>query len=225
MTGGPVARTLVSLLTYLRGLASRAPVASLVALAVAGAAVLLSRRRPRAVRASRGGAGGSAGGAPRPRALAGVRRVTIGADFVPGNDDLGPLFEKDAEGALVVRTAAAPYLKRFAKMCDLYVISRIADDEGEATIRSALEAAGVFAAGMDPRKVLFCETADGRVSVVRQLEPHLHIDRRADIITSLQRFIKFVALVTPGAESIPGPTGTNVFKYETLDSFWTNPQR
>jgi hypothetical protein len=117
-----------------------------------------------------------------------------------------------------------PYVRRFAKMCDLYVVSRVRDDAMEGEVRTALREAGVFAAGMDERKVLFCETADGRVSVVRQLEPHLHIDRRADIVTSLQRFIKFVAIVAPGAAAAAGaPTGSNVLKFDTLESFWTPP--
>jgi hypothetical protein len=106
----------------------------------------------------------------------------------------------------------------------LYVVSRVRDDAMEGEVRTALREAGVFAAGMDERKVLFCETADGRVSVVRQLEPHLHIDRRADIVTSLQRFIKFVAIVAPGAAAAAGaPTGSNVLKFDTLESFWTPP--
>jgi hypothetical protein len=230
-SAGPIARALLSLLGHLRGAAARLPVASLVALALAGVAVVVTLRRTRPRRLAGGGGGGGGGrDGARPRGLAGVRSVTIGADVAArgaggGNGDhAGPLFERVDGGVLAVRLAALPYLKRFAKMCDMYVIARVAEDGVEDEVRGALRDAGVFEAGMDERKVLFCETIDGRVSVVRQLEPHLHIDPRADIVISLQRFIRFVAVVAPGASAVTdGPTGANVLMYDCLESFWTPP--
>lgn len=226
VAAGPLTRALVSGLSALRAFSTRTPVASLIALALAGAAALIAFRRARPRR--RSGAR-ERDASSRPRALAGVRRITIGVDVgsVGGSDSSseGPVFERANDGALVVQQAALPYLMRFAKMCDLYLISRVSDDSGEAEVRSSLQAAGIFEAGMDARKVLFVETSNGRVSVVRQLEPHLHIDGRFDIVLALQRFIKFVAFVAPGAaaRSDAPTTASNMFMYDTFESFWTPP--
>ena len=59
------------------------------------------------------------------------------------------------------------------------VILQVEDDTGEATCRGALEAGGLVgsAPGQIPsQRLLFCSTLDGKVSIVRQLEPQLHID-------------------------------------------------
>jgi hypothetical protein len=185
----------------------------------------------------------------RPKELAGVRKVTIGccireelvASAAQSSEvpvvPVDPLFEllpkeletnnsNDAiagrrlENAIGVRKSAVPYLKRLAKMCDLYVITRVANDEAERAVTSALRDAGIFNAGLDERKSLFCETEGGRISMVRQLEPHLHIDSDPHIVAGLQRFIKFVALVLPRASTLDWPAGANVLKFDSLEAFW-----
>jgi len=37
---------------------------------------------------------------------------------------------------------------------------------------------------------LFCGTANGKASIVRQLSPDLHVDGTAQTIVDLQRFVK-----------------------------------
>ena len=39
-----------------------------------------------------------------------------------------------------------------------------------------------------PSRVLFCGTLEGKVSMVRQLEPDLHVDAAAATVDALQRF-------------------------------------
>lgn len=209
-------RFLLALLASLRGLPVRFSATSVLALALAGVAVLVALRRPRRVA---GGPSTPAGGR-RGRGLAGVRRVTIGAD-VRGCDCGGPIFERaDGGGRLSVPAAAVGYLKRFAKIAELYFIVWVDSDGGEGEVRNALREAGVFSAGMDERKVVFCETEGGRVSVVRQLEPQLHIDGREGVVVALQRFIKYVAVVGEDVRAEGGATGANVLRYKGLDGFW-----
>lgn len=70
-------------------------------------------------------------------------------------------------------------VREMAKLANVYVLAHVVDDVGEATVRGALEAGGLVgsAAGQIPgHRVLFCSTVEGKVSIVRQLEPELHID-------------------------------------------------
>jgi hypothetical protein len=241
---------LLTSVAAVRAAAQRAGLASVVfSLALAGAALLYSLRTQRTPNANgtapsntpRVVSSGSA--AARPRGLAGVRRITIGcdvrADGTGPSDGLGcggPLFCASEGGGLAVRREAAPCLKRFARVCDLYIVARVWDDAGAAAVTKALREAGAFAGGLDERKVLFSETDGGRVSMVRQLEPHLHVDARADVIDGLRRFVKFVALVGTGVTATGGNSeggsgglaaewpdlvsSENVLRFETLDKFF-----
>ena len=68
----------------------------------------------------------------------------------------------------------------------------MASDVGEAVVRGALEASGVLGNGkrqIPPHRLIFCETLQGKVAVVRQLEPELHVDADHRTIGELQRFI------------------------------------
>lgn len=139
---------------------------------------------------------------------------------------------------IVVRDSAKPCLRQMAG-CDLYIIARVTSDEMETSVRKALRNAGAFEAGVDERKVLFCETQQGRVSMVRQIEPHLHIDNSTAVASALQRYIKFIALV--GAHTVkldePSPqagsssqvsadtnaNAVNVLRYKSLEEFLKTP--
>lgn len=114
-------------------------------------------------------------------------------------------------------------LKSFASMFELYVVVRVDDDEMEQAVTDAFKAAGLFDRGlMDPRKLLFCETDIGRISVARQLESQLHIDENKSVISDLQRFLPTVALVYPDARSASDVVGRNVVKYTSLSSFFAS---
>ena len=68
----------------------------------------------------------------------------------------------------------------------------MASDVGEAVVRGALEAAGVLGSGkrqIPPHRLVCCETLQGKVALVRQLEPELHVDADHRTIEELQRFI------------------------------------
>ena len=63
--------------------------------------------------------------------------------------------------------------------------AQVAGDTGEATCRGALEAAGLVGSDkgqIPPQRLLFCSTLDGKASIVRQIEPSLHIDANAKTV-------------------------------------------
>ena len=56
----------------------------------------------------------------------------------------------------------------------------------------ALEEAGVLGSGpgqVRPHRLLFCSTPEGKTSIVRQIEPDLHIDGSGATIEELRRFM------------------------------------
>lgn len=78
-----------------------------------------------------------------------------------------------------MREDAAAVVREMLKGANVYVLAHVIDDIGEATVRGALEAGalvGLGAGQIPPYRVLFCSTLDGKVSIVRQLEPDLHVD-------------------------------------------------
>lgn len=57
---------------------------------------------------------------------------------------------------------------------------------GEATCRGALESARLIGSGkgqIPPQRCLFCSTLPGKASIVRQLEPQLHIDAHLQTVS------------------------------------------
>lgn len=65
-------------------------------------------------------------------------------------------------------------------------------DVGETAIRAALESVDLLGPGirqLPPHRLVFCEKLKGKVSLVRQIEPQLHIDGSSETLEDLQRFI------------------------------------
>ena len=87
-----------------------------------------------------------------------------------------------AQEAATLRVGAAAVASEMARCCGLYILAHVGDDVGEATVRGALEAGGLVGQGpgqVPDHRLLFCSTLEGKVSLVRQLEPGLHIDGHA----------------------------------------------
>ncbi|KAK9904670.1 hypothetical protein WJX75_000179 [Coccomyxa subellipsoidea] len=120
--------------------------------------------------------------------LSGIRNVTVSAP--------GVLLEEwtptDLQESAVLRTDAAAVMREVLKTANVYVLAHVIDDIGEATVRGALEAGalvGPSAGQIPPHRVLFCSTLEGKTSIVRQLEPELHIDGHPQTIEALKRFM------------------------------------
>eukprot|EP01018_Ginkgo_biloba_P009281 Gb_07793 [translate_table: standard] len=125
---------------------------------------------------------------------------------------------EDLQKHAVVRPSVVDVLLEIAKVCDLYLIARILDDESEERVLSALDAVGVFTiGGLNRNKVLFCSTEAGRSSFVRQLEPDWHIETNAEIISQLARFIRYQLHISPVRL---GHIASNVFGSDSLEHYF-----
>lgn len=151
--------------------------------------------------------------------LGGMRKVTISA--------LGSLTEEWAstelqEGA-TLRPAAVDILREVASCSDAYVITQVQDDVGQAVMLGALEAAGLVGTAQGqilPHHVLFCSTLDGKVSVVRQIEPDLHIDGAAKTIEDLKRFMPQLLHITQLRTAAAGAGSSNVRSSTSLAAYF-----
>lgn len=115
------------------------------------------------------------------RRLRGVRRITLALPGVLLAETTPSQLE---EGAALL-DGVASVIARLLQHCELFLLCRVESDVGEAAVRGVLEGEGVCGTGkgqVPPHRVLFCGTAVGSTSMVRQLEPDLHIDGDAETV-------------------------------------------
>eukprot|EP00877_Chromochloris_zofingiensis_P010014 jgi/Chrzof1/5266/Cz15g20020.t1 len=152
--------------------------------------------------------------------LVGVKRVTVSAPGVLLQESQATELGEAAN----LRQEATDILKEVTSCADTYIIAHVVDDIGQAVVSGALESAGLL--GNQPRqikthKVLFCSTLEGKVSLVRQLEPDLHIDGHARTIEDLQRFMPQLLHITPPGSAASAAQGSlNVTAAHSLRAFF-----
>ena len=86
-----------------------------------------------------------------------------------------------------VQQAAVPIMHELLKNANVFLVTHVMDDVGEATVRGALEDVGLVGTSegqIKPHRLVFCSTLEGKVSIVRQLEPDLHIDGHPSTVCS-----------------------------------------
>ena len=122
------------------------------------------------------------------RSLARLSETTSRSLFTPQQESSAAALE---EGASLASARAAEALRALLdRGLDVYLLAHVASDVGEAVVRGALEAEGILGAGpgqVSPHRLLLCGTQIGKVSVVRQLEPELHIDADAETVRRVHR--------------------------------------
>eukprot|EP00189_Rhodosorus_marinus_P012385 CAMPEP_0184745874 /NCGR_PEP_ID=MMETSP0315-20130426/8529_1 /TAXON_ID=101924 /ORGANISM="Rhodosorus marinus, Strain UTEX LB 2760" /LENGTH=228 /DNA_ID=CAMNT_0027218245 /DNA_START=35 /DNA_END=721 /DNA_ORIENTATION=+ len=166
---------------------------------------------------------GTAAAPPNDSSSRTERRVTIGAQY---NDEFlfVAAYEPPAHGdialpsqkKLFLNPECVPWLEHLATNSDLYLIVYVEDDEAETMVRKALEEAELYECGLNPYKVVFCETIPGRISAVRQIEPQLHVDSDRDVISDLSRFIPAVAHVNQSMSSSSCEPSGNTLRIRSL---------
>ena len=94
-------------------------------------------------------------------------------------------------------------LKEMCKLVDVYLLSHVKDNVSQAVVSAALEAAGILGnepGQVRPHRLLFCGTLEGKVAMVRQLEPDMHFDGHPSTVDDLKRFIpQLIHVQAPGA--------------------------
>jgi hypothetical protein len=151
--------------------------------------------------------------------LGSMRKVTISA--------LGSLTEEwvstDLQEGATLRPAAVDIMREVASCADAYIITQVQDDVGQAVMLGALEAAGLVGSAPGqilPHHVLFCSTLDGKVSVVRQIEPDLHIDGAGKTIEDLKRFMPQLLHITQPGTAAAGAGSSNVRSSTSLAAYF-----
>ena len=110
-------------------------------------------------------------------------------------------------------------VKLLVSATDLYLITVVSSDEEEERARAALQAA--VQAGVNATKLLFCSTSTGKSSMIRQLEPAMHIDDDGTLLESIQRFVPRLLLISlDGATTISQPH--NMQTSSSLRAFFTD---
>eukprot|EP00897_Mesotaenium_endlicherianum_P001742 jgi/Mesen1/1596/ME000134S00709 len=151
------------------------------------------------------------------RQLNGGRRMTCQL--------LGVVLEETSPEQLQTGATLKPrvleVLTELGRACDLYLVAQVLDDASETAALSALDGAGLFAVGaLNRNKVLFCGTAIGITSFVRQLEPCWHVDSSADTIDQLKKYVKYELHISqPGAQV----TAPNVVSTTSLELYFGVP--
>ncbi len=95
------------------------------------------------------------------------------------------------EGATLLNDVA-DLITRLRQHYELFLLCRVESDIGEAAVRGCLEGEGVCGRGkgqVSPHRVLFCGTTVGSTSMVRQLEPDLHIDGDVDTVCCVWMYV------------------------------------
>ena len=197
----------------------------------------LSRRRGQPGRAGSGGGGDHGGGGgggdgiedgagllcrrspspPRPSAATLAARAALRGASTVSVSAPGVLLRECEGGGLEAgatpRAGAVEALRALASAASggVFLVCRVVGDVGEAAARGALEAAGAVGpppAPVPPQRLLFCETAGGKIAAVRALEPGLHVDAEPGTLDGLARFVPRLALVnSQSAASCDGGGG------------------
>jgi hypothetical protein len=151
--------------------------------------------------------------------LVGIRKVTISA--------LGPLTQEwglhELQEGATLRPEAVEILREVCSCADTYIICQVNDDVGQAVMTGSLEAVGLL--GNQPGQLkqhhlLFCSTLDGKVSIVRQIEPDLHIDGSAKTIEDLKRFMPQLLHLPQPNSAAAGQCSSNVVSSSSLAAFF-----
>ena len=129
----------------------------------------------------------------------------------------------ELQEAATVVPEAVEVVKEMARTCDVFLIAHVEDDIGQAVVTGALEAADLLGnkpGQVKPHRLLFCGTLDGKVSIVRQLDPELHMDGHAVTVEDLRRFMPHLLLVNRGGAGAYKPGGPNIGVVESLAAYF-----
>eukprot|EP00439_Symbiodinium_sp_Y106_P054811 s5239_g7.t1 len=91
-------------------------------------------------------------------------------------------------------TAVANFLE-LCQSCEVFPIALADSDAKEEEVSQSLEAFGAFATGLRRHRLMFSSTCEGRASMVRQLQPELHLEAAPEVAEALLGKVPEVRLV------------------------------
>eukprot|EP00899_Mesostigma_viride_P003100 jgi/Mesvir1/12791/Mv22842-RA.1 len=138
------------------------------------------------------------------RTLPGVKRVTC----MCSGTLLQETIPEELEVYATLKPDAADQLRALSRAFEVYLIARVNSDDAERRVLAALDEKGLLLpaeGGINRHKVLFCGTDVGASSIVRQLEPQLHIDTSEERVRTLVRFVpRLLHVMSPGVAAPAG---------------------
>jgi hypothetical protein len=94
-------------------------------------------------------------------------------------------------------------LTQLSYLYDIYVLVHVNSKEEQSNIEALLSNASIFSDLLDYRKVIFCSEEEGKIHIIRHIEPFIHIeggwemDDGEEIIKKLKPFVhKIIWLMT-----------------------------
>eukprot|EP00933_Yihiella_yeosuensis_P008815 TRINITY_DN11447_c5_g1_i1.p1 TRINITY_DN11447_c5_g1~~TRINITY_DN11447_c5_g1_i1.p1 ORF type:complete len:214 (+),score=28.48 TRINITY_DN11447_c5_g1_i1:72-644(+) len=93
------------------------------------------------------------------------------------------------------KDSAVSVFLELCKSCEVFPIALVENDKAESEVIANLESMGAFAAGLRRHRLMFCSTAAGRGSMVRQLQPDLHLEATPTVAETLSGKVKEVRLL------------------------------
>mmetsp|Transcript_35818 Transcript_35818/g.82212 ORF Transcript_35818/g.82212 Transcript_35818/m.82212 type:complete len:185 (+) Transcript_35818:50-604(+) len=129
-----------------------------------------------------------------------------------GNDSCNERYRRrkvsaylDASLLQAEANSAAQAVSSFIQLCascEVFALAVAEDDAREREILKLLESVGAFDAGLQRHRVMFSSTDAGRASMVRQLQPAVHIEADSEIAAALEGKVPEVRLM--GRHEWPG---------------------
>jgi hypothetical protein len=96
------------------------------------------------------------------------------------------------------KESAIQFLKRLLKDgWKLYLVSIVKSDEQQESIKGLLQDSNLQKLGLQEHRVLYCSTSEGMVSIVRHIQPSIHLDTNIENIRDLASFIPKCVLLRP----------------------------
>mmetsp|Transcript_38390 Transcript_38390/g.90296 ORF Transcript_38390/g.90296 Transcript_38390/m.90296 type:complete len:186 (-) Transcript_38390:127-684(-) len=109
----------------------------------------------------------------------------------------GTLLKAEAEGGGLDAAAVASFIELCAT-CEVFAVALAAEDAREQEVMKLLESVGAFDAGLRRHRVMFSSTDAGRASMVRQLQPAVHIETDAATAAALEGKVQEIRLIGTG---------------------------
>lgn len=118
--------------------------------------------------------------------LSGVSKLTISIESILLQEANSSEFL--LHGATVIPETVQYVQSLVRNRHDVFLLCHVDDDIGEAVVIGALEHCGLVGESkhdqIPAHRVLFCGSSRSKVSMVRQLEPQLHIEADDSIVSS-----------------------------------------
>ena len=93
-----------------------------------------------------------------------------------------------------------------SELYNIHIIIVVESELEVTQITNLMNSSGLAAAGLDTRRMLFCDTEEGKSHIVRHIEPAIHLDSNDDVISRLAPFVNRIVRVRQQSKEESGTT-------------------